>query len=562
MKKGSSFLVWLVFLGCAATVAVAMTWLTRNVLESERERSVAQARADLQERMRLSLWRMDTAGTGIILEESQRPFLPDEKVPASAVAKMRFELTETGELSASQGEDLIPDLRTLLRETSEGRAMFAALCGSLDNNRSAWNADVEASESAASLQSRAPNQSSEVAQASYNVQERVARIKGVTGQLTKALSNSYAEPPDPFASEAIGKVLREAGTWSPMWLGDNLFLMRELLWVETPGQGGKSIQGIWINAAELKQILLSEVRDLLPFADLTPAQVEDSDSMVLASFPWKLQPGDRGESSGVPRPILVSLGAGWLAVILALVAVSLLVRGIMRLSERRASFVSAVTHELRTPLTTFRLYSDMLEAGAVKEEKRHEYLQVLSREADRLSHLVENVLAFSGIERGSARAVMGEMTLGSMLEPLRERFTSRLEAAGLALRMDLEPELASETLRTDTAAVEHILFNLVDNAAKYAMPSSVPEVGIIARKSGRFIAIQVSDHGPGVPSEERKKIFRPFHKSAQEAARTRPGVGLGLALSRRLARALGGELEYAGVAGRGGAHFILKLPVT
>jgi signal transduction histidine kinase len=561
MKKGSSFLVWLVFLGCAATVVVAMIWLTRSVLESERERSLAQGRADLQERMRLSLWRMDAAGTGIILEESQRPFLADGTVPASAVAKMRFELSESGELSSSQGENFIPDLRKLLRETSEGRAMFIALCGSLDSNRAAWNAGVELPDSTVGLQNRTPNQSPELAQASYNVQERVARVRGVTGQLSKALSNVAPEEPDLFASEPLGKILKEAGTWSPMWLGDNLFLMRELLWEGASGEGGKSIQGIWINAAELKRALLSEVRDLLPFADLTPAQVEDSDSMVLASFPWRLQPGDRSEITSVSQPILVSLGAGWLAVVLALIAVSLLVRGIMRLSERRASFVSAVTHELRTPLTTFRLYSDMLEAGAVKEERRPEYLHVLSREADRLSHLVENVLAFSGIERGSARASMEETTLGSMLEPLRERFSSRLEAAGFVLRMELQPELAATMLRTDTAAVEHILFNLIDNAAKYASPSSLPQVEIVVKKSGRFIAIQVSDHGPGVAFRERKKIFRPFHKSAHDAARTRPGVGLGLALSRRLARALGGELEYSAGSGPG-AHFVLTLPVA
>ena len=136
---------------------------------------------------------------------------------------------------------------------------------------------------------------------------------------------------------------------------------------------------------------------------------------------------------------------------------SLLVRGVMRLSERRASFVSAVTHELRTPLTTFRLYSDMLESGAVKEEKRGDYLRVLSREADRLSHLVENVLAFSRIERGNARSNVRDAAAGSLLEESRERLEARLATAGLVLEMDSSCPLR---VRADTAAVEHILFNL------------------------------------------------------------------------------------------------------
>ena len=160
-----------------------------------------------------------------------------------------------------------------------------------------------------------------------------------------------------------------------------------------------------------------------------------------------------------------------MAVVLAVLATSLLVRGIMRLSERRASFVSAVTHELRTPLTTFRLYSDMLESGAVKEEKRGHYLSVLSREADRLSHLVENVLAFSRIERGNARSKVEETPVGELLERSRERFEARLATAGLTLDIETSD---STHVRADTAAVEHIpqqvamIEALVDKGHAYA----------------------------------------------------------------------------------------------
>jgi signal transduction histidine kinase len=235
--------------------------------------------------------------------------------------------------------------------------------------------------------------------------------------------------------------------------------------------------------------------------------------------------------------------------------VAVLVRGVMRLSERRASFVSAVTHELRTPLTTFRLYSDMLETGAVKPEKRGEYLRVLSREADRLSHLVENVLAFSRIERGNARSNVRDAPIRDLLEQSRERLEARLGTAGLTLEMD---GLCEAKVRADTAAVEHILFNLIDNAAKYAAAGDPPVVKIHARESGRFVEIIVSDHGPGIPVSEHGRIFRAFHKSAREAAESKPGVGLGLALSRRLAREQGGDLECSGTGK--GACFLLRLP--
>ena len=96
-------------------------------------------------------------------------------------------------------------------------------------------------------------------------------------------------------------------------------------------------------------------------------------------------------------PIFLSLGIAWACVLLAATAVAGLLAGVMRLSARRASFVSAVTHELRTPLTTFQMYAEMLADGMVPEEsKQKEYLATLRAEAGRLIHLVENVLAYAG----------------------------------------------------------------------------------------------------------------------------------------------------------------------
>jgi signal transduction histidine kinase len=264
------------------------------------------------------------------------------------------------------------------------------------------------------------------------------------------------------------------------------------------------------------------------------------------------------EDSPPGTATVVSLAVGWTAVLLALLAGALLVRGVMRLSERRASFVSAVTHELRTPLTTFKLYADLLENDVVREDQRHAYLHVLGREADRLSHLVENVLAFSRVERGSAKAVVRRTSAADLLEPLGERLERHLGDAGMQLHLDLGGEAARLPLTVDAAAVEHILFNLIDNAAKYAAGGDPPVVSIAVKMARGGVAVSVSDHGPGVSAAEQQRIFRAFHKSARDAAESRPGVGLGLALSRRLARGLGGDLVYQ--PGTGGGCFVLTLP--
>jgi len=162
-------------------------------------------------------------------------------------------------------------------------------------------------------------------------------------------------------------------------------------------------------------MLLKEVVDLFPKASLIAVNPEDTEEgLTLASFPWKLLPtAEMVEILPLPDGVVFPLIAGWLAAVLAIVAAWLLVAGLLRLSERRASFVSAVTHELRTPLTTFQLYSEMLESGAIKEDKRGYYFQTLRREAERLSHLVENVLAFSRIERRCPGATTGSYVAGN-----------------------------------------------------------------------------------------------------------------------------------------------------
>jgi K+-sensing histidine kinase KdpD len=124
--------------------------------------------------------------------------------------------------------------------------------------------------------------------------------------------------------------------------------------------------------------------------------------------------------------------------------------------------------------------------------------------------------------------------------------------------MKLPPETASRVLRVDGACVEHILFNLIDNAAKYAAGSDPAVVDLTITEAGNKLEIIVRDHGPGIPIDERRRIFRAFHKSARDAAESRPGVGLGLALSLRLARSIGGTLDCVDTAK--GACFSLRLP--
>lgn len=583
MKTISSWLVPASLALCALLVVGALGWVTRSTLAAERERAHAEIRADMQERTRLALWRMDSFGAALLLDESGFP-----NVESRLPVKLRFSVSTTGELQTQEsdpnfselkktigsGSNALQSMRKIIRmpeptpsveeamKKSEAKMGYSykiddRLEPELQENAS-WNEQAVRSKAVQSTLQNRVQQKLNVVPAPSAQASKEGRVAKFQGDIKRDFANaSLARQSNALELSDVGAdLVAEAVMGQPHvgWVDGLLLLTRR---VSEPSQE-KAFDGAWIDDVALREILLNEVADLFSTASLIPANGASSDGMVLASFPFRLDvPSPVAASIPLRKSTVVSLAMSWAAALIALVATMWLVRGVMRLSERRASFVSAVTHELRTPLTTFRLYSDMLESGAVKEEKRSSYLRVLTREADRLSHLVENVLAFSRIERGNARSQVREIDADELLESVRDRLETRLTAVGLHLAIDSPAGLR---LRADHTAVEHILFNLIDNAAKYAADSEPPVVTITATRVSGFVCLRICDYGPGIARSEIHRIFRPFHKSAHEAAETKPGVGLGLALSQRLAKEQGGQLNC--VPSSTGACFELRLPVA
>jgi len=366
-----------------------------------------------------------------------------------------------------------------------------------------------------------------------------------------------AEAPAPAAPSA--PVISGITDFRPFWLGEALLLTRR---VTAPER--QWIQGAWLDWDKLRAELLTAVQDRFPDARVVRAPDNpEPGAHLLASLPVMLIPG--AVSFAAPpfwSPLKVSLSIAWLCVLLAVAAVALVLRGMMALSERRASFVSSVTHELRTPLATFKLYSEMLADGMVKEEaKKQQYLETLTSEADRLGHLVENVLAYSRIERGKGPCAAASVTAGALIHRIEPRLNQRALLAGMDFALTADPAALEIPLRTDAGAVEQILCNLVDNACKYGRRDSTPgKVELAVTRERRRLCLAVRDHGPGIPRDEQNTIFLPFHKSARDAAHSAPGVGLGLALCRRLAAELHGTLEIDR-SWKHGASFVLRLPV-
>ncbi len=361
------------------------------------------------------------------------------------------------------------------------------------------------------------------------------------------------------------------GISKPVWIGPEHLVLAKRMNVN----GRDYIQGCWLNWKVLKQQLLDEVADLLPEADLVPVLPDDDadPTRMLATVPAQLVVANVQDDvaavaapapisiSDSTSPIRVSLWIAWSCLILATGAAAVMLQGVISLSERRGAFVSAVTHELRTPLTTFRMYAEMLAEGMVPSaEKRADYLNTLRVEANRLSHLVENVLQYARLERGRQPGRKRQSTtLEQLVIPNLERLRERAEQVDMSIEFDEADSLRHVSVRTDPAAVEQILFNLVDNACKYATQARDRRIHLRLRDHPKSVAIHVQDHGPGISAAESRRLFRPFSKSVQQAANSAPGVGLGLALCKRLAHDLGGQLAYESNA-TGGACFVLTLP--
>jgi signal transduction histidine kinase len=555
-------LMWLAFAGAVAVVLAAMGWTTSAVLRLDAAEAESRRRAQLEENVRLALWRMDSALAPLIAAEHARP--PGAFVDSGAARAAALLHALSNDSANKKFVKLYFQIRPngVATSPNAGPQELAALgnVASLDTLLAALpDDDVPGPDVPPPVQPDAVADAQGVkgakGQALRNAAEYQARAANQLQQQQAYVDNLQLQQAQAQVTGIYG------GVMSPLWFGEELILARRVV------GNYESAQGCWVDWTAVRNWLVNSVADLLPEAELLPLKpgTTDPDSRVLASLPVRLVPGELpAASERKPSPLRASLAVAWACVLLAVAAVAILLRGVVSLSERRGAFVSAVTHELRTPLTTLRMYTEMLADGMVEDEgRRQKYLSTLRAEADRLGHLVENVLAYSRLERNRAGYGVTTVKLGDVLGRALERLAERARHGGMELLVDVPDGVASTNVRTNPLALEQILFNLVDNACKYAASSADKRIGLSGRLSQDppVVELQLRDHGPGISAAKAGSLFYPFSKTVYEAANSAPGLGLGLALSRRLARAMGGDLRVgSGVAD--GACFIVTVPLA
>ncbi len=226
----------------------------------------------------------------------------------------------------------------------------------------------------------------------------------------------------------------------------------------------------------------------------------------------------------------------------------------MELSQKKSDFVSAVSHELKTPLTAIRMYGEMLTEGWVEDDKKERYYQHIHDESERLSRLIQNVLTLAELERKEWRIDLKTQDPVEFVRGISERLGGQIRRAGFEISTVAEGE--PQPILVDRDALTQILINLIDNAIKFSKDADNKKIILTVSQLGPDCHIRVRDFGPGIRRRKLKKIFEKFYRIDDEMTRTTRGTGIGLALVKMLADAMGAHVDVANR--QPGAEFSLR----
>ena len=230
----------------------------------------------------------------------------------------------------------------------------------------------------------------------------------------------------------------------------------------------------------------------------------------------------------------------------------------MREAQQRVTFVNQVSHELKTPLTNIQLYAEMAADRAEKADDRTamRYLGVVGAETSRLSRLIDNVLNLARQQRDRLSVQVRPAVLDDLVEKAAEHWRALLESRHIAVDLALH---APQHVKLDADAIAQIIGNLISNVEKYAAGGRY--LRLATEMDDRSARLIVEDRGPGIAAGKREAVFEAFERLRSDLTEGVSGTGIGLTISRELARLHGGTLEVDANC-REGARFVLTIPRT
>jgi two-component system phosphate regulon sensor histidine kinase PhoR len=227
-----------------------------------------------------------------------------------------------------------------------------------------------------------------------------------------------------------------------------------------------------------------------------------------------------------------------------------------RVEKTRRDFIANVSHELRTPLTSIQGYAETVLDASTENQQVREFLEIIRKNASRMSRLTEDLLTLARVESGEHRFDVQPVAPDELVRDAVESFREVARVHGIEFLVE---DAASTPVSADREAIHQVFSNLVDNAFKYGGSGNKIIVG--ARNSARGVEFYVQDFGPGIPSEHLPRLFERFYRVDKARSRESGGTGLGLAIAKHIVLAHGGTIRAESELHHG-STFLFSLPAA
>ena len=263
---------------------------------------------------------------------------------------------------------------------------------------------------------------------------------------------------------------------------------------------------------------------------------------VLTARAASILPGRTFDVTAAPMP-----GGGSVAVLRDLTETE-------RVEKTRRDFIANVSHELRTPLTSIQGYTETLLETPSENNHARDFLEIIRKNAARMSRLTEDLLTLARVESGEQRFDAQPVSAEELLQEAVQSFGEVARAAGIELGV---ANTAQGLVDADREAIHQVFSNLIENAMKYA--ASGGRIVLGARPLGKATEFYVRDFGPGIPSEHLPRLFERFYRVDKARSRESGGTGLGLAIAKHIVLAHGGTIRAESELNHG-STFLFTLP--
>jgi two-component system, OmpR family, phosphate regulon sensor histidine kinase PhoR len=306
----------------------------------------------------------------------------------------------------------------------------------------------------------------------------------------------------------------------------------------------RGMDRLLLRAPRLNAPLIDSVRD----PDfLTAIQKAAREHVVTSARSKTIAPGRTFDVTAAPMP-----GGGAVAVLRDLTDAE-------RMEKTRRDFIANVSHELRTPLTSIQGYTETLLDSPLEDSHLREFLEIIRKNAARMSRLTEDLLTLARVESGEHRFDVEPVSAEEMLQDALESFRELAKSHGVELGVEPVPEnsVLAGHVKADREAIHQIFSNLIENSLKYA--ASGKKVVLGARAAEGSVEFYVRDFGPGISSEHLPRLFERFYRVDKARSRESGGTGLGLAIAKHIVFAHGGTIRAESELNHG-STFLFTLP--